>query len=83
MSALKGLHGHGKVGTLYFQKQVDVIRRNERQEMTSVVGGMTMDKASADKANKMEALTGKIRQSWAGARHVQPACPGAWVKGSP
>jgi hypothetical protein len=60
LSALKGFQGHGKVGTLYSQEQVDTVCLDERQEMTNLVGGMKTDKEGADKTDEMEALTREV-----------------------
>jgi hypothetical protein len=82
MSALKGFQGHGKVGILYSQEQVDTIRRDERQEMTNLVGGMTTDEEGADKADEMESLTREVH--FGGTSTLGPSpTRAARVTGSP
>jgi hypothetical protein len=82
MRALKGFQGHGKVGTLYSQEQVDTIRRGKREEMTNLVGGMTTDEEGADQTDEMESLTREVHfggTSTLGPRPARAAC----VPGSP
>jgi hypothetical protein len=57
LNALKGFQGHGTVGTLYSEAQINAIRHAERQEMTNLVGGMTGNEEDADLTDEMEALT--------------------------
>jgi hypothetical protein len=83
MSALKGFQGHRKVGTtLYSQEQVDTIRRDKRQEMMNLVGGMTTDEEGADQTDEMESLTREVHFGGTSTLGPRPA-RAARLPGSP